>query len=300
VPSALVCGGTGFLGSNLCRRLVAEGMHVVSLSRQSAATPVEGVDYRHGDITQLHQIQAALGEAAAFDYVINCGGNVDHSTFFSGGFSVIQQHYIGLMNLVQAIDRQSLRRFVQFGSSDEYGSLDGPQAPSMREEPRSAYSLAKTASTQLLQALWRADEFPAVSLRLFLAYGPGQPPNRFVPQVIAGARSGKPFPVSAGLQVRDFCFIDDVVDLVLRCLAMPGVNGKILNVGSGSGIRIRDFVELICTEAGGGKPEFGAIATRKNENMALVADLSETVRCTGWTPRTSILDGLKATMRTQP
>ena len=141
--------------------------------------------------------------------------------------------------------------------------------------------------------LHRTEKFPAVVARLFLTYGPGQDGKRFLPQIIGGCLSGKPFPASEGKQLRDFCHVNDVAAGLLRAAQTPPVHGEVINLASGEPVAIRDMVELVCRLIGGGQPEFGAIAYRPGENMALYADVSKARRLMGWQPAISLEAGLE-------
>ena len=114
-----------------------------------------------------------------------------------------------------------------------------------REQPISPYSFAKTASTHFLEMLNRSESFPSCNMRLFLVYGPGQKNNRFIPQIIRGCLEDKNFPVSHGEQLRDFCYIDDIVNALLKALTSEKVLGKTYNLASGNPISIRDIISMI-------------------------------------------------------
>ena len=126
---------------------------------------------------------------------------------------------------------KKIKRFVQIGSSDEYGNNISPQSEDMREDPITPYSYAKTALTHFLQMLHKTENFPCVILRLFLVYGPRQKLDRFIPQVITGCLKNNEFDTSHGNQLRDFCYVDDIVQAILKSFENEEVNGKILNVG---------------------------------------------------------------------
>ena len=83
---------------------------------------------------------------------------------------------------------------------------------------------------------------PKIILRIFLAYGPGQDQKRFIPQIIAGCLQNKNFDTSAGKQLRDFCYIDDVISAIYKCLLDTKNNGEIFNVGSGKPIQIKFLI----------------------------------------------------------
>lgn len=248
-----------------------------------------------GTLTDRELLKPLLA-GKQFEYVVNCGGYIDHRSYFSGGRNVIDAHFEGLLNLLDVLDRDCLKRFVQIGSSDEYGAAAAPQAEDTREAPISPYSMAKTAATHFLQMLWRTDALPAVTLRLFLAYGPGQSKQRFLPQVIEGCLQDRSFPVSEGEQLRDFCYVDDVVEGMLCALDAPAACGRVINLASGTPLTLRRVVEQVRAMVGRGQPQFGQLAYRKGENMALWADVRLAGKLLGWAPRVSLEEGLARTI----
>ena len=197
-PHLLVIGGTGFIGHHLLRASHQRDwkMTSVSLNPPPKERFVDDVCYLNFDMTDSSLVKKYLDKD--FDYVVNLGGYINHKLFKDGGRNLIDKHFITIQNLVEVLPRNKLKRFVQIGSSDEYGNASAPQNEKMREQPISPYSLAKVASTHFLQMLNRSENFPAVTLRLFLTYGPGQDINRFLPQIIRGCLDDATFPASAG------------------------------------------------------------------------------------------------------
>jgi len=293
----LIVGGTGFIGRNLVLRAVKEkcSVTVLSLNIPIAERKIEGVEYLQADITDLSQLKKQLIDLK-FEYIINLSGYIDHSRFLEYGVDVVDAHFVGVQNLLQAIDWDKLIRFVQVGSSDEYGNLPAPQSEKMREEPISPYSLGKLASTQLLQMLYRTEKFPAVILRLFLVYGPGQDDKRFLPQIIKGCLSNSTFPTSAGEQLRDLCYIDDITDGIMKALKRDKVNGEIINLASGKPVAIREVVEQVQKTVRQGIPEFGKVPYRVGENMTLYADSSKAEELLGWKPSVTLAQGVLKTV----
>ena len=293
----LIIGGTGFIGRNLSLSAVKQGYKVVVLSLHSPNVEkrVNNVEYLQADISCFTELKEKIGDDN-FEYIVNLSGYINHCNFSDGGKKVIDVHFGGVQNILQSVNLDSLKRFVQIGSSDEYGNLSAPQTEDMRESPISPYSLGKVASTQLLQMLYSTEGLPTVILRLFLVYGPGQDLRRFIPQVIQGCLSSGYFPTSAGDQLRDFCYVDDITNGILMTLRNDKVNGKVINLASGKSIRIREVVELVQKTIGEGKADFGKIPYRTGENMALYADISEANRILEWEPATSIEEGVKRTI----
>jgi len=293
----LIIGGTGFIGKNLTVNAVFSGYHVtvLSLNTPDRENMVKDVDYLQADISDFLELQERL-VTTNFDYVVNLSGYIDHRSFLDGGRKVISDHFIGVQNIIQLINWNTLKRFVQIGSSDEYGGQPAPQNEGMRESPISPYSLGKMASTQLLQMLYRTERFPAVTLRLFLVYGPGQNNRRFLPQIIQQCLLDRNFPTSSGEQLRDFCYVDDISRGILMALTNDEVNGEVINLASGKPVAISEVVEQVKKIVGQGMPEYGKIDYRKGENMALYADNTLADQLLGWKPEVSLEEGIKRTI----
>jgi nucleoside-diphosphate-sugar epimerase len=292
----LVVGGTGFIGHHLCVKALSAGYTVYSLSLHRVEYPLDGVRYIYADLSNKASLASVLG-TMEFEYVVYCGGYVDHRLFQNGGADVINLHFSSAINLIGMLPRSPLQRFVFLGSSDEYGSSSAPQSEGMRECPISPYSLAKVATTHFLQMLCTSEDFPAVILRVFLTYGPGQNRRRFIPQLINGCIERKPFPVSEGLQIRDFCFIEDVISGIMQALEASNVCGEVINLASGEPITIRSVIEMVCNIVGSGSPEYGKISYRPGESLALYADISKAQRLLNWHPIITLKQGLINTIK---
>ncbi len=298
MPRLLVVGGGGFIGRRIVQAGIARGWEVTSLglSAVPAETGRGSVRRISADISQKGALGSALG-GQAFEYVVNCGGYIDHAPYFASGRQVFEAHFGGLRHLVELMDRRVLAGLVNLGSSDEYGNAAAPQREEQREAPISPYSLGKVASTHFLQMLHRTEGLPAATLRLFLCYGPGQDSARFLPQVIRACLRNESFPASEGNQRRDFCFVDDVVAAVFAALTTPGARGEVINIGSGHPISIREAVETVQSRIGGGDPQFGRIAYRPGENMDLFSDIAKARRILGWNPSVDFETGVEETIR---
>jgi len=294
----LVVGGSGFIGRHIVNYATKLGWDVTSLNLSVLHDRFErssSVRYLSEDITNSTALQKALG-SNAFEYVVNCSGYIDHTLFFSGGGDVFDTHFGGVLNLVEILDREVLQAFINIGSSDEYGNTPAPQIETQREAPISPYSLGKVTATHFLQMLWRTERFPAVTLRPFLIYGPGQGEKRFLPQIIHGCLQDRHFPVSKGEQLRDFCYVDDVVEGIFRALDAPAVFGRVINLASGTPVTIREVIEQVRDIIGQGQSDFGKIPYRIGENMALWADIDLARELLGWAPQVLLNEGLARTV----
>jgi len=289
----LVVGGSGFIGRHVVKKFIEEGYEVQSISLNGKNNYIDvnqSLDFTNREDVKL------FFKNNFYDYIVNCSGYIDHSVFSDSGFDIINSHFIVLLNIFSSININKLKKFINIGSSDEYGNAPAPQKEIFRESPFSPYSFSKTASSHFLQMLYLTEKVPTVSLRVFLTYGPTQDDKRFIPQVINGAIVGKKFKTSFGDQIRDFCFIDDVVNAIFLCLNNDKVNGQVLNIGSGIPIKIKDVINQVCNLIGSGTPIFGAIPYRTGENMALYPDINKAKKLLKWKSKISLREGMIKTI----
>jgi len=293
--SILIIGGSGYLGQELIEHCFSKNFNIVSIGKSESHIVSKKFHYISCNIMNLNELRSHL-QNYCFDYVVNLGGYVDHSAYFNNGLETFNTHFIGLKNIIESIDRRNLKRFIQIGSSDEYGISEYPQKESQREAPSSAYSASKVLATHYLQMLYREINFPAVILRPFLIYGPRQSNNRLIPQVINACLKGDSINLSPGEQVRDFCHVDDFINIIFKCFENEKVNGEIFNVGSGQAIKIKEVALRIRSIIGKGELNFGAYKYRNHESMFLVADISKSKEILNWLPKVSLKKGLSETI----
>lgn len=292
--SILVIGGTGFIGQHLLQSPELSTCNLFSLSIRPKQFENQSVSYFYGNDINSSCLDSLF--SIKFDYIVNLGGYINHSPYFNGGSSVISNHHSFLCDLLNRLDLSSLKRFVQIGSSDEYGLSPSPQHEFQREMPISPYSFAKVANTHFLQMLYRTVDFPAVILRVFLAYGPKQSTARFIPFVIDNCLKDNTFELSPCTQVRDFLYISDLITAIILCLKCDAANGEILNVGSASPVQLYSVVEEIRDIIGRGTPIFGGRISQKIENSSLYPSLSKIQNLLGWNPCVSLTSGLHQTI----
>ena len=292
-PNLLVIGGTGFIGYHLLRAAKKKNWKIssISLNKPKKHRYVRGINYIIADIGNLKKLKKKLNRS--FTYVVNLGGYVDHSFSKRGSNEIIKTHFIGLINLIKILSKKKIKSFVQIGSSAEYGKNKPPQNENQRCLPNSDYGLAKLASTEFLLMLYKIRKFPATILRLFQVYGPKQDSNRVLPQIIKGCLNNEKFPVSRGDQIRDFCYIDDVVNAIFLALTSKKSNGRIFNIGSGKPKKIKQVIKQVCRIIGQGKPQFGKIKYRKDENMKVYPIINKAHTELKWKPKIDFDKGIK-------
>ena len=297
VKNLLIIGGTGFIGKHLTLAAIQKGYTttIISLNKMKNDRRIDGANYLVADVSNYASLEDVL-ENSSYSHVVNLGGYINHAKYKEGGREVFDAHFIGVQNLVSLLDWECLNSFVQIGSSDEYGDTTAPQSENNSVKPISPYSAGKVAASMLLQMLYRTEKFPAVILRLFLVYGPGQNEQRFLPQIIKGCLKNESFSTSSGQQLRDFCYVSDVVKGIFSALDNYKANGEIINIASGAPVKIRSVLDEVINLIGKGAPQYGQVPYRKGENMSLYADISKAKRILGWQPLVGLSTGLEKTI----
>ena len=266
-------------------------MSSISLNKPKKYRYVYGVSYLKVDITNFNLLKKKLNQP--FTYVVNLGGYVDHSRSKKRRNKIIDTHFFGLVNLTKIFLKKKIENFVQIGSSAEYGNIKSPQNEKQECKPNSPYGLAKLISTEFLLHLSSLRKFPVIILRPFQVYGPMQDKNRILPQVIKACLNDEKFPTSKGEQIREFCYINDFTNAVFLSLKSKKNQGEIFNIGSGRPIRIKSVINQIRKIIGKGRPQFGKIEYKIDENMKVYANIRKVTTKLNWRPKIKFSDGLK-------
>lgn len=295
---ALVTGLTGFIGRHLGRALHSDGVEVVSATRNAAhAALSENVFI--GDIKDRAFVSNLVHQVRP-DIVFHLAANKCRTGNLEEFRRGLEDNLFGTLNLVEAcVNNAHIQRFVSIGTCEEYGSVPTPFHEGMRESPVSGYSLSKTSVTHLLQTLYRTHHFPVVVLRPSLAYGPGQAPDMFLPALIRSLLTGQRFAMTGGAQTRDYVYIDDLIEALLLAPTKPQAIGKVINISSGVPVLLREVAKLTARKISKDAEkllDIGKRDYRVNEIMDYTPSRELAEKILGWRPRTSLDDGLTATV----
>ncbi len=292
----LVVGGTGFIGYHVIKEAKKRGWKITSISlrKPNKKRFHKGVDYKQVDITNFDSLKKKIN--INYDFVVNAGGYGRHPNFNREGEKLFNAHFLGTINLIKILLKKKIKRFIQIGSSAEYGKEKSPQNENSQSIPRTPYALAKFSCTHFLKNFNQINNFPSTILRFYLVYGPNQNRNRILPQVIDNCLKDKKFPTTKGDQYCDFCFIDDAVKAIFKAMSSKKINGEIINIGSGRPIKIRHVINTIHRLIGKGKPQFGKLKYNKDINMKIYPNIKKAKRVIDWTPKVNFIQGLKLTI----
>lgn len=291
----LIPGGTGFIGFHLCKFFVKKKwvVHSISKSKPKKIRKVKNVKYLYCDVYNKKKLKSVVDKD--YDYVVNLSGYVDHSK----NKSIKQTHYYGCKNLISVLNKKNLKKFIQIGSSIEYGKLKSPQNEIFTKnqiDTRSSYGNSKLSSTLYLRKMFNEKNFPVVILRLYLVYGPYQDENRVIPYVIKNSLKNNIFNCSSGIQYRDFIYIDDVNIAIYKSILNKNANGEVINIGFGKPTKIKNLINMIVRLVGKGKPIFSKIEFRKDEILQLYPKISKAKKLINWSPKVNLLTGLNKTI----
>ena len=170
-------------------------------------------------------------------------------------------------------------------------------APARSTNPTTRYGITKLAGTKAVERCAIATGLLATTARLFTVYGAGEHEGRLVPTLVAAAQHGRDIDLSLGTQRRDFTFVEDVAEGLLRLGAAQGEPGWTINLATGSLLTVRKFSEIAARvlRLRDGQLHFGALPTRPDE---MAHEVVTTARCRallGWRPGTLPEAGLRAT-----
>lgn len=289
----LIIGGTGFLGYHLAKTALKKNWIVTSVSINSPKKTklLKKVKYIFCDISKKNTLKKKIKEN--FSFVINAGGYIDHS----GGSRVFKTHLNGLKNLCDLFLKKKIDCFVQIGSSVEYGSLPSPQSEINIKKPKTTtYAKSKYLATEHAIKLYKSNGFPITVLRVYQAYGPKQKKDRLIPSLINSCLRNENFPCTNGTQLRDFIYIDDVVESIFKCYKNKKAQGEIINIGSAKPKKIRQIISLVKKLVGLGKPDFGRIKLRSDENLKLYPSINKARQVLKWRPKVNLKEGILKTI----
>lgn len=292
----LVIGGTGFLGKEFCVFLKKKKVQVFSLSRKKPKikNKLDEVKYIQADISKKKALYKKLDKLNNINYVVNFGGEVDHKN----SKKVYNSHYLGVKFLAEYFLKSDISKFLQVGSSMEYGHCKSPQQEKGKCKPISNYGKAKYLSTKFLINLNIKKNFPATIVRPYQIYGPRQSGNRLIPYVIKSCVKNLKFPCSHGKQQRDFLYITDFLEGVFKLMqSNKKTNGQIFNIGYGKPFNIKRLIQLIQNKIQKGQPDFGAIKMRKEEDLKTYPNILKIYRFVKWKPKINFLEGLTKTIK---
>lgn len=304
----LVTGGTGFVGSHLVERLVAEGCRVrvlanyksrPDISNLACLDPevVEQLDIVWGDICDRDSVMHVTDDISV---VFHLAALIGIPYSYIAPASYVQTNIVGTLNILQAARARGIERVVHTSTSETYGSAQ--YTPMDEKHPavgQSPYAATKIGADKLAESFFRSFETPVVTIRPFNVFGPRQSDRAIIPTIIAQRAAGlDPIRIGDPSPKRDFTFVTDTVDGFVRGACCDAAVGATINIGTGQSISMGELAQRICEMMGGGRVVSENARTRpaKSEVSELLCDNTLARTLLGWTPRVQLNDGLARTI----
>ena len=300
----LVTGGAGFIGSNLVRRLLRLGHHVVVLDdlstgrRENLADVVSTVEFVQASITDF---TAVLSAAKGVDGVFHLAAVASVQKSLDDPVGCHDVNVTGALNVMEAARRCGATRVVLSSSAAVYGEARNfPLQETEVCRPISPYGLHKLTNENYGRLYSDAGSLEVVSLRYFNVYGPHQDPQgeyaAVVPKFVTAAVAGEqPLIFGDGGQSRDFMFVEDVANANWLAMVTPGIAGEIINICAGLEISLLELVDALSHALGRTiEPRF--LPPREGDIRRSVGDCARAMQLLGITGWTSVADGLAKTV----
>ncbi|MBI2094011.1 MAG: SDR family NAD(P)-dependent oxidoreductase [Candidatus Omnitrophica bacterium] len=296
----LVTGANGFIGSHLIRRLIQEGAQVGVFVRPSSlmdriADLRPQLKFFYGDLRDDKQVSEAVHQAQP-EAVFHLGAS-GATAWDALAEEVFRVNAVGTVHLLEACLKVKPSIFLYTGSWFEYADRTTPISESAPLIPANAYAAAKSTGWLMAQLYGRERGLPVVGVRPFLVYGPGEAAGRLIPSLITAALRHETFRATKAEQVRDFIYIDDVVEGILQTAGCSQAQGQMFNLGTGQGTSVRDMIGCFRNLWSGDMDiAFGDIPYRPNEIWHAVADTRVAREILGWQAAVGVEEGLKRTV----
>ena len=302
----VVIGASGFIGRWVARSLCRLGaeLHLVVRDRGQAQIVfskygVPGTIHEQDllDVTAVHRLLQVIRPSVTFNLAAYGVDPAERDENVSYRINTALVRTIGKAIAEVRDPRWSGQDLIHVGTALEYGAACGHLAEDTVPIPTTVYGKSKLAGTKLLAECCRQDGIKALTARLFTVYGPGEHPGRLLPSLLDAAASGRPVALTTGEQRRDFTYVEDVADGLLRLGVTTTSPGTVVNLATGQLTSVREFV--VCAAKVLGIPDaqlqFGMLPTRREEmdHQEVITECLK--RIADWIPRTGIAEGIRRT-----
>lgn len=307
----LVTGAAGFIGYYLAERLLSEGIQVHGIdnlndyydvnlkkARLARLQAQPGFHFQYLDLSDRAGM-AQLFEAHQFDCVVNLAAQAGVRYSLSNPHAYADSNLIGFVNLLEGCRQQQVQHLVYASSSSVYGV--NPKVPFATSDsvdhPISLYAATKKANELMAYTYSHLYQIPTTGLRFFTVYGPWGRPDMAYFKFVKAIKAGQPIDVyNHGDMQRDFTYIDDVIEGVLRVMRQapaPAVGApyKLYNIGNNRPVTLTRFIEVVET-ALGQTAQKNFLPMQPGDVPITYADVDDLMRDVGFRPTTPIETGI--------
>jgi NAD dependent epimerase/dehydratase len=304
----LVTGAGGFIGSHLVERLLAEGARVRAfvrynsrgdpgLLRMISTQDLARVEIIAGDLQDEDAVRKAT---QGTQVIFHLGAMISIPYSYLHPVEVAKTNFIGTLNVLTASREFKVERLVHTSSSEVYGTaITVPMSEAHPLQGQSPYSASKIGADKLAESFFCSFELPVVTVRPFNTFGPRQSARAVIPTIITQALTKDTMHLGNQNTIRDFTFVKDTIAGLMKAAEVPGIEGNLMNLGTGQGITIGELAQKIIMKIG--RPvEITADPIRlrpeRSEVLRLLSDNSLARKMLGWRPEVGLDNGLDQTI----
>lgn len=316
----LITGGCGFIGTNLIKELLSRGYSDIriidnlqngNLTELQAITKVQtlneahvnslgpkGVEFFRGDI--LDQDLANLLSKGC-DIVVHLAANTGVTPSVEDPRADLMSNIIGTFNYLEAAKKNRLQNFVFASSSAPVGNTTPPIHEQVVPRPVSPYGSSKLAGEAYCSSYFRTYKLNTIALRFSNVFGPGsRNKSSVIAKIIKNVTENEPIKVyGSGDQTRDFIFIDDLVDAIIKAAFSKDLGGEIFQIATGTETSVNQIIEFItlhCKENSQSVPEIRYLEKRIGDVFKNYSDITKAKKYLHWEPKVCLSEALQKTI----
>ena len=321
----LVTGAAGFIGYHVSKRLLERGDRVIGLdnlnayydpmlkeARLARLRSIEGFSFVHADVADTDAIQQLFNDEKP-QRVVHLAAQAGVRYSVTNPYAYVDSNLLGFQNILEGCRHNQIEHLVFASTSSVYGAHT--HQPFSEHEavnhPVSLYAATKIANEMMAHSYAHLYRLPCTGLRFFTVYGPWGRPDMALFKFTRGILASEPIPVyNEGKMVRDFTYIDDIVEGVVRILDIPPVANpkwnsdepdpatssaryRIYNIGNNRPVQLLDFISAL-EKSLGRKAKLDLLPMQMGDVPSTMADVSDLERATGFRPKTTIEEGIEA------
>lgn len=311
MQSVLVTGGAGFLGSHLCEKLLKDGYKVICLDNLLTGSKenIEQLLYIHnfefigGDVCNFKFLKS-LSQLSDLNYIFHLASPASPVDYQNYPEETLLANSMGTLNVLKLAKRTGAKVLIA-STSEVYGDpLEHPQKETYFGNvnsfgPRSCYDEGKRFGETATYVYIRKYDIDAKIIRIFNTYGPRMQKDdgRVVSNFIMSALSGRPIDIDGdGSQTRSFCYVDDLIEGIIKTMFTEGTRGEIFNLGNPDEFTIKELAQKIKEITGSNSEIIYSNKFRENDPMRRQPDIAKAKRILDWEPKVNLEDGLRRTI----
>lgn len=302
IRKALVTGASGFIGGHLCSHLTDLGIETVTVGSPESASrrphdeanpaPQRPPDFTV-DVRDLESLRALIAEVRP-THVFHLAAVRNRGMKPTDVAESVQVNVGGTANVALSGAEAGIDRLVVAGTAEEYGAISVPFLESEQEHPVTTYGISKMLATRAALACGEMTGLAVTAMRISVAYGPGQSESSLLGGLVESMKRGAHFPMSRGEQTRDFIWVGDVAEGLVRSAAAGSTEGEVVNLGSGNAMSVSRAAHIVAEMAGnGGLLGIGELPLRHGEAAKYALSSGKAQELLGWLPPTSFEAGAR-------